>query len=130
MGKERYLIDTNVAIEYVGETLPEKSLAMLDRIIDDQYFLSVINQIELLGYTNITQYEEEKFQELVKSATIFNLNNEIVNETIKLRQLNKIKLPDAIIAATALLKNLTIISRNTKDFNKIDRLKVINPYNL
>jgi predicted nucleic acid-binding protein len=43
--------------------------------------------------------------------------------------MHNIKLPDAIIAATALVYELTIITRNTKDFEKIEGLNVINPYN-
>ncbi len=43
---------------------------------------------------------------------------------------NKIKLPDAIIAATALVYDLFLISRNTGDFKNINYLKLIDPYNL
>jgi len=45
MGRKKYLIDTNVAIEYFGETLPENVLASLDNIIDNQLFVSVINSL-------------------------------------------------------------------------------------
>ena len=49
------MIDTNVAIEYIGETLPEEALIWLDKIIDTQFFISVINKIELLGFSDITK---------------------------------------------------------------------------
>jgi len=61
MARQKYLIDTNVAIEYIGETLPEKALSRLDAIFDDEFYISVINQIELLGFSNITESEESKF---------------------------------------------------------------------
>jgi hypothetical protein len=54
----------------------------------------------------------------------------LVNTTIHTRQTYKIKLPDAIIAATALVYNLTLISRNSKDFDGIEGLEFINPYGL
>jgi len=68
MGKQKYLIDTNVAIEYIGETLPEKALSMLDSIINGQYFISVINRIELLGFADITDNEEIKFKEFINAS--------------------------------------------------------------
>jgi predicted nucleic acid-binding protein len=58
----------------------------------------------------------------------YQLNDIVISKTILLRQQHKIKTPDAIIAATALIHNLTLVSRNTVDFKSISGLKVINPY--
>ena len=52
MEGQEYLIDTNVAIEYIGEALPEKVLTMLDSIIDRQFYISIINKIEDLEVLN------------------------------------------------------------------------------
>lgn len=79
MGRQEYLIDTNVAIEYIGEALQEKTLTMLDGIIDEQFYISVINKIELLGFSDITENEELKFYELINAADILDLNGDIVN---------------------------------------------------
>jgi predicted nucleic acid-binding protein len=130
MGKQEYLIDTNVAIEYIGETLPDKALIMLDKIIDGQFYVSVINKIELLGFADITKNEELKFQELINAANMLGLDDEIANRTIEIRKVYKTKLPDAIIAATALVHALAIITRNTKDFDKIEGLEVMNPIDI
>ncbi|NBC82660.1 MAG: PIN domain-containing protein [Bacteroidetes bacterium] len=127
MGRKEYLIDTNVAIEYIGEALPEKALSMIDDIIDGQFCISVINKIELLGFAGITDDEEIKFQELINAADVIELDEDIVNSTIEIRKQYKTKLPDAIIAATALVNELTIITRNTKDFEKIEGLEVLIP---
>lgn len=48
--------------------------------------------------------------------------------TVKIRRNHKIKLPDAIIAATAITKGMTLITRNAKDFTPITNLHVINPF--
>jgi predicted nucleic acid-binding protein len=130
MGRQEYLIDTNVAIEYIGEALPEKALSMIDDVIDGQFYISVINKIELLGFAGITDDEEIKFQELINAADVLDLDEDIVNSTIEIRKAHKTKLPDAIIAATALVNELTIITRNTKDFEKIEGLEVLNPYDI
>jgi predicted nucleic acid-binding protein len=77
--------------------------------------------------------EDEHYQLLssfILDSIVFDLREEIVNTTIDLRRKHKIKLPDAIIAATALVYNLILISRNTTDFNNIKNLAVIDPHNL
>jgi len=130
MGNKKFLIDTNVAIEYLGEILTENVLAKLDKIIDSKYHLSVINKIELLGFSGLSDKERKKFQELIDSSIIINLTEDIVNLTIRIRKKYKIKLPDSIIAASALNNDLILITRNTKDFDKISGLNIIDPYNL
>ena len=54
----------------------------------------------------------------------------MVDLTIALRKEYKIKLPDAIIAATALANDLTIVTNNIKDFSNISGLQLINPYSI
>lgn len=88
--------------------------------------ISIINKIELLGFSIVTP----KIVEFTESTNSINLTEDVANQTINLRKKRKIKLPDAIIAATALVYNLTLISRNTKDFDEIDGLQFINPYYL
>jgi len=68
-----------------------------------------------------------KIQKLLANSNIFPLNDEVVDKTIKVRKKYKLKLPDAIIAATALVNNLTLITHNKKDFQKVKNLKVIDP---
>ena len=55
------------------------------------------------------------------------LTKEIEKQTILIRKSNKIKLPDAIIAATAIVYNLTLVTRNIDDFKNISGLKIFNP---
>ena len=84
----------------------------------------MITEIEVLGFSDIP----EAIIELVEGATIFQLDQRVVKQTIAIRKKQKIKLPDAIIAATAIVHGLTLITRNTKDFLKIKGLKVVNPH--
>jgi len=128
MGIQKYLIDTNVAIEYVGGILPEAVLNKLDGIIDGQFSISVINKIEILGFSGLTEDEELKFNQFITAANVLNLDDAIVDTTIGLRKQFKTKLPDAIIAATALVNNLILFTRNTKDFDKIEGLVLNDPY--
>jgi len=64
----------------------------------------------------------------INASEVFALEESVILKAIEIRKTHKTKLPDAIIAATALVNELTIITRNTKDFDKIERLEVLNPY--
>lgn len=97
---------------------------------DGKFYISIINKIELLGFKDISTDEEQNFHKLINASTILNLTDDIVTKTIEVRKQFKIKLPDAIIAATALTHNLTIVTRNTKDFEKIKGVEILNPYYL
>ncbi len=63
-------------------------------------------------------------------ATILPIDDQVISKTINIRQNNKIALGDAIIAATAIVYNLTIVTRNISDFKNIENLMVVNPYDL
>ena len=123
---QRYLIDTNVILDFMGGKLPAKSEYFLSQVIDDQINLSAINKIELLGFSNA----EQVLVDLVSFAVIYHIDDEIIDKTIELRKKYKIKLPDAIIAATAIANNFALISHNFKDFQKITELNFINSYHL
>jgi predicted nucleic acid-binding protein len=70
------------------------------------------------------------FEELAATVSILPLDEVVVKDTIALRKSHKIKLPDAIIAATARSHGLTLVSRNEADFQKITGLSLINPHNM
>ncbi|MCB9298798.1 MAG: type II toxin-antitoxin system VapC family toxin [Lewinellaceae bacterium] len=118
----QYLIDTNAVIEFLGNTLPVSGSTWLQSIIDQNlYHLSVINQIELLGF-NGSPAEMQTLEDFVMASNVLPLSDVIVQRTIALRRANKIKLPDAIIAATALSYKLKIVTHNVSDFGKIPDL--------
>jgi predicted nucleic acid-binding protein len=124
MGQE-YLIDTNAVIDYLGDNLPEKGLTLMDTISPQ---ISVISRVELLGWYHAPSDELQKLDIFVKEDCIFPFEEPIILKTIELRQKYKLKTPDAIIAATCLVYNFTLITRNTKDFKNIQGLEVFNPY--
>ncbi len=121
----KILIDTNIAIGYIGNRLSVQSMDKLDDLFNSQYHLSVINKIELLGYPNLEKIEEEKFNLFINHSIIHQIDNKTIEKTIEIRKKHRIKLPDAIIAATCLLNGLDILTLNVKDFENIEGLKVI-----
>ena len=125
MGK-RYLIDTNIIIDFSENKLPLNAKLFVAEVIDNEPNISIINKIELLGFSAVTP----EITEFTDSTNIINLTDDVANKTIDIRKKRKIKLPDAIIAATALVYNFTLISRNSKDFGGIEGLEFINPHEL
>ena len=122
------LIDTNIAIYLLNGSLNENALRFIEPIINDSYSLSVIAKIELLGFTFSDAGKFSETQSFIDDGVLITLTDEIVTKTIELRQTFKIKLPDAIIAATAMVFDLTLVSRNDKDFKSITGLKYLNPF--
>ena len=129
MGKT-YLLDTNTITKYFQETLSEEGLKFIDSIIDSKdIYISVINRIELLSWRNIDEDMKNTIKLLLENANEYALTEDIIDKTIELRQKVSIKLPDAVIAAAAIISNRTLVSTNDKDFLKVPYLKYVNPNN-
>lgn len=121
----KYLLDTNTVIDYLNNKLPNKSADLIDSL---PIHISVISRMELLVWRNATFEHLQILNLFIKASLVFNLEELIILKTIELRKMYNIKLPDAIIAATAIVYDMTLISRNVSDFNKIEALKVIDSY--
>ncbi|MEN0050064.1 MAG: type II toxin-antitoxin system VapC family toxin [Bacteroidota bacterium] len=83
--------------------------------------------MELLGWTLPTEEEADQIRDFISHAIEYNLTEDIILRTIEIRKSKRIKLPDAIIAATALSNNLILLTRNTSDFKGIPDLVCVNP---
>lgn len=130
MGK-RYLIDTNIVRKYLDEDLSEAGLELVDTTLAGvDTYISVITRIELLGFSPNSQELAQYISQFIDYTTEYSLSEEIVKMTIDIRKSIKIKLPDAIIAATALCHDLILLSDNDSDFGKVKHLRYINPRKL
>ena len=69
------------------------------------------------------------YQEFVNASKIYGIDKEIISKTIEVRKDHRLKIADAIIAATALVNNFTLIADNDKDYLKVPALKYVNPKN-
>lgn len=126
---EQYLIDSNAVIDYLSGKLPENGKIFMNLVVNNIPNISIITKIEILGFkTSSDAYQ--LLNGFVDDSVIIGLNEEIVQRTIEIKREYKLKTPDAIIAATALSNQLTLISRNLKDFALVQRLSVLNPHDL
>ena len=128
MGQE-FIIDSNVVIDYLAGNLPAWGMNFLNRIVNKTPFVSVITKIEVLGFKSNVE-TSKLLSGFFPDSIIIALNANIVDITIEIRKQHKIKTPDAIIAASAMNIGFGILTRNTKDFNTISGLKLINPFDL
>ncbi|MGG7666420.1 type II toxin-antitoxin system VapC family toxin [Dyadobacter sp. BHUBP1] len=125
--EERYLIDTSAVIKYLNATLPLSGLHFIDGIIDNESIISLITEIELRVWEPSDMMDKVVYEMFISGSTVLDLNRAIVDQTIAVRKKYRLKLPDAFIAATAIVNNLTLIADNDRDFGKVDILKYINP---
>ena len=88
-------------------------MKLIESVIREVPIVSVISKIEVLGYP-MNKEIEEIFKSFFIDAHVLPITDEIIDRTIELSKIFKIKLPDALIAATALNNNLVLISRNIK----------------
>jgi hypothetical protein len=123
---KNYLLDTNILIYYFNGEMEKCVKNKVSEIMRESFQISVISKMEFLGFPFNPQ-EREQAIKLIEYATIKPLNDDIVQRVINIRQQKRIKLPDAIIAATAMEYSSVLVTRNTKDFNSLD-LEAFNPF--
>ena len=124
MNGNNFLIDTNILIY-----LSQGRLRISDFANDNStLYISSITYIETLGYPFPNQTEEKKITDLCEMFERLFLTEDVEKQAIFIRKTHKIKLPDAIIAATAATHQLTLVTCNNNDFCKILGLNLIVPH--
>jgi predicted nucleic acid-binding protein len=125
----KYLWDTNTAIYYLQQQFPPAAEKFMDDLVkEEQPVISAITEIELLCWKTATEKDLEVLHNFINDALVIELEQPIKLKTADIRKAHRIKLPDAIIAATALVYDLTLLSRNIPDFSNINGLKSTNPW--
>jgi predicted nucleic acid-binding protein len=114
-----YLVDTNVLIYILQGNPNVRYFAQLGT-----FAVSVVTEMELLGKYKITLPEKEIISEMLRSCYVLDIDPLIKQTAIEIRQHSKIKLPDAIVAATAIRKGLSLVTAD-KGFQKIPNLDLI-----
>ena len=121
------LLDTNVLVYHVAGD-PAATRFLDETIARRSFCLSTLTVIEFLGWHGHTDDEFVKCKELIELATIFPISKEVADKAIELRRAKRIKLADAVIASTALINNLKLVTGNVRDLRGIRDLQIINPF--
>ena len=117
------LLDSNVII-YAAQ--PEHS-ALRKFIEAHAPAVSVISQIEVLGYHKLNESDHQFLERFFQTAERFPLSETVVQSAIQLRRRRKMSLGDSIIAGTAMVHKRTLATRNIDDFRWIEELKLLDP---
>jgi len=120
-----FLLDTNVFINLIDNSIDNqvRDLWLSHKITLKEVSTSFITQIEVLGYNNSFE-KDSYYRKFFSSISLIYLSSDIIDFAISLRKNYKIKLPDAIIAATAISNDLTLITSD-KGFTKIENLNIL-----
>lgn len=118
----RCLIDTNVLIDYINGNATPAFAANVEQALAAGSVVSVITTMELLGWRGHSEQSRRDAENLLRGMGELGLARPVVDEVIKLRSLLAIKLPDAIIAASALVEGLPLMTGNIDDFKAIPGL--------
>jgi len=125
----RYLIDTNVWIDALSGKLAASVFLKLS-VEASWAGYSAITRLELLGNPGLKYEEELKIYELLKEFTEIAIDSNIIDKAIFIRKGLRIKVPDAIIAATAMEKDCSLVTHNVEDFKGIIGLDIIDPHTM
>ena len=119
MNGNSIILDTNILLYLLGGNKDwSKILNGLE------LYVSVISEIELLGYQNLTKIDKIKIKDFLSECHIIALNDEIKEICILIKQNLRIKTPDAIIAATSQFLDIPLISADI-GLEKIHNLDLI-----
>ncbi|HAA28318.1 MAG TPA: PIN domain nuclease [Cyanobacteria bacterium UBA8553] len=106
------LLDTNVVLYWLGGRLAKP-------LPSGQYFVSVITEIELLSYPNLSSDEDTQIRDFLSKITVVGIESSIKELAIALRKQYRLRLPDAIIAAIAQSLNATLFTNDVRLANLV-----------
>lgn len=106
----KFLLDTNVAIGILKAYPSAIALLATEQLEFENCAISQITRMELLSYPNLEAEEEQTIQNLLANLLVLKLDEKIEQEAIAFRRNHNVKLPDAIIAATAKVYGLRLLT--------------------
>jgi len=118
------LLDSNIII--YGSKPEHAFLRAL--LAQDDSVVSGISYPEVLGYTGLTPAETSVLDAFFSTTPMLAVDDPVRRQAAKLKQQRKLKLGDAIVAATALVHRVTLATRNVSDFSWIPDLALFNPF--
>lgn len=123
-----YLLDTNSLIYYFqGAPQMDPVFRQIERG-EARPVVSIITEIELLGFPRLTRQDETRIGALLASFTVVAVDERIARQAVNLKRRHGLKTPDAVIAATALLENATLVTRDQNMLDKVPEVRSLNPF--
>ena len=120
-----YTLDTNAIIYYLKDD--PATVSSLRNIFAQNVpvYVSAITELELFAFSNLSAAEEKLIEELLTTVAVISFDSHIARLGAFIRRQYRLKVPDSVIAATALFTGSTLLTRNTRDFRRIPNLSLL-----
>jgi predicted nucleic acid-binding protein len=111
MDKTRFILDTNVVIDTLNNDLD--LLAFLDAFPDCEVYINPVVEIEVLAKPGMNGQEETAARALLGLFKRAEIDKPTCDMTVEIRRAKELRLPDALIAASAIVLNATVLSNDS-----------------
>lgn len=118
------LLDSNIIIGFGKQQFP------IDIIENNLSYVSEITRLEVFGFHKIKKEEEILLSQFFANINCINISKLLIDRSIEYRKQKAMSVGDAIIAATAVTEDLPLVTANTKDFQHIKRLNLVDPVSI
>jgi predicted nucleic acid-binding protein len=118
------LLDSNIII-YAAQ--PEYGW-LREFIAEHEPAVSALSYVETLGYHRLTEAERQLLEEFFAVSLVLPISQSVLDRAVALRQMRRMTLGDAIVAGTSLTHDLILVTRNVEDFQWIEGLQSLNPF--
>ena len=120
MIKQRFMLDSNIVIDTLNHKLD--LLAFLDNYPDCEVYINLIVKIEVLAKTNMSENEEFEVRAFLNLFKWFEIDRNTSEIAIQIRRTRELRLPDALIAASSISLNATVLSNDPhlRDYKRSD----------
>ncbi len=118
------LLDSNIVIY---STQPAYDWLRIE-ISSQPFAISQATRIEVLGWHRLTLQDKTDLEAFLAAGSMLSITDAVADQAVIMRQGRKMSLGDSIIAATALERDLELVTRNVSDFTHVSGLKLWNPF--
>jgi len=120
------LVDSNILIYAAKGVDP----ALARFLVVEEPVFSAVSYVETLGYHAIMPAEKRFIMKFFRGSQLVPIKTKVLREAVRLRQIRKMKLGDALIAGTPLVHGFRLATRNVGDFAWIPGLEVVDPLSI
>lgn len=120
------VFDSSALILFLNDALPPETLELLEQSLHSgRILISAIVRAEVLAWNSHTAMSLATALALLDACQLVPVNAVIADEGARVRRETGMKLPDALIAATALLQSAALVTANARDFRRVQGLTLI-----